>query len=105
MLESKKINNCLLCEREWPLTFHHLIPKTLHKKKWYQKNYTHEEMQEGVDLCEDCHEAIHDFISEKDLGKHYNSLAKLQQHPKVKNFTKWVSKRGGRHKSHRSKSR
>lgn len=33
---------CDLCQREQPLTFHHLIPVCLHKNKWFKKNYTRE---------------------------------------------------------------
>jgi len=41
-------NKCELCGRENVLTFHHLIPVTLHKNKWFKKNYTREEMNTGV---------------------------------------------------------
>jgi len=91
-----------MCSREETcLTFHHLIPRTLHSKKWYQKRYSKEELNRGVDICEDCHEALHDFITEKDLGKEYNTLELLMTHPKVVNFTTWVSKQ----KRRRNKTR
>lgn len=96
-----------MCHREeMHLTFHHLIPRTLHSKKWYQKKYTKEELNHGVDICEDCHEALHDFITEKDLGKRYNTLDLLMTHPKVQKFTAWVSKqRKRRNKTRRAKDR
>jgi len=90
---SKKIGICLMCQRqEIPLTFHHLIPKTLHSKKWYKKNYSQIDLDKGIDICQDCHEAIHDFISEKDLGRDYNSLSLLLTHDKIINFVSWVKK-------------
>lgn len=93
MVECDKIDICSLCSRECVLlTFHHLIPKTLHSKKWYKKNFSIEELNSGVKLCEDCHEAIHDFISEKELGKKFNSIKALKSHPKVKNFITWIKK-------------
>lgn len=90
---SKKIGKCDLCQREEiSLTFHHLIPKTLHSKKWFKKNYTETQLNCGIDVCRDCHEAVHDFISEKNLGKQYNSLKLLLAHEKVANFISWVRK-------------
>lgn len=107
VIQSNNIGTCVLCSREEiALTFHHLIPRTLHSKKWYQKRYTNEELNRGEDLCADCHEAIHDFITEKDLGKSYNTLELLKEHPKVAKFAKWIGKqRKARIKSKRSKGR
>jgi len=107
VIQSSNIGTCALCEREEiPLTFHHLIPRTLHSKKWYKKHYTEEELNVGEDLCADCHEAIHDFIPEKTLGKSFNTLALLKEHPKVANFARWVAKqKKARIKSKRAKVR
>jgi len=107
MATSNNIGICKLCSREdILLTFHHLIPRTLHKKKWYQKHHTVEELNQGEELCADCHEAIHDFITEKDLGKSYNTLGLLIEHPKVVKFVGWVRKqKKARIKSKRYKGR
>ena len=96
---------CELCDREVALTFHHLIPRTLHSKKWFKKNFSHEELNLGLMLCRDCHDAIHRFIPEKDLGKTYNTKEKLLAVPKVSDFCKWISTRGGRHKTDLPKGR
>jgi len=87
---------CELCERERDLTFHHLIPKTLHKNKWFKKNFTRKDMARGIDLCRDCHSAIHKFINEKDLGRNYNTKSLLMEHEKVRGFVKWVSTRNSK---------
>jgi len=85
---------CVLCEREHLLTFHHLIPKTLHKNKWFKKNFTKEQMNEGIDICkDDCHKQIHILISEKELGKSYNTVQKLLNHKEVKKYIKWLKER------------
>lgn len=85
--------NCNFCGRMKELTFHHYIPKTLHKNKLFVKLYDKKFMQtHGVDLCDDCHSAIHDFFTEKDLGKNYNSKEKLFATEKIRNFIKWVKK-------------
>ncbi len=81
---------CELCQCEEVYNEHHLIPTTLHSNKWFKKRYTREDMQRRIRLCKSCHSAIHDLIpSEKELGKHYNTLETLLSHPKVANYVKW----------------
>jgi len=85
---------CEMCERERELTFHHLIPKTCHSSKWFKKNFTKEDMtSRGINVCRDCHIAIHKFIPEKELGRIFNTQEKLMENDQVKNFVEWVSKR------------
>jgi hypothetical protein len=85
---------CELCEREHLLTFHHLIPKSQHKNKWFKKNFTKEQMNQGIDICkDDCHKQIHILISEKELGKNYNTVQKLLSHKEVKKYIKWLKDR------------
>jgi len=93
-----------MCERARDLTFHHLIPQTCHKNKWFKKNFTREQMNEGVHICQDCHSAIHKFIpSEKQLGRVYNIIEKLMLHVDLANYVTWLSKqrRPGRFKVRR----
>jgi hypothetical protein len=87
------MNNCGFCERLKELTFHHYIPKILHRNKLFRKLYKIEFMQtHGIDLCNDCHRAIHHFFTEKELGKYYNDKKKLLSSEKFMNFIKWVKK-------------
>lgn len=95
MTEEEEDNRCALCERVVARTTrHHLIPVTLHKNKWFRKNFTREEMHTVVPLCRDCHRTVHKFISHKGLGREYNTIEKLLEHPKLGKFVEWVSKRG-----------
>ena len=83
-----------MCGREMPLTFHHYIPRTLHANKWFRKNFTREQMAEGIDVCRDCHSAIHKYIPrEKELGREYNTREKLLAHEELGTFVQWLSKR------------
>lgn len=87
---------CELCGRERELTFHHFIPKCLHKNKWFKKNFTKEEMSKGINICKhDCHPQIHRFISEKELGRYWNTLKLLLSHPEVLKYVNWVKKQQG----------
>lgn len=84
-----------MCGREQPLTFHHFICRTVHRNKWFRKRYTREQMQEGVDICRDCHSAVHRFIpDEKVMARQYNTLEKLLEHPQVAGYVEWVRDRG-----------
>lgn len=86
-------SNCGFCDRVKELSFHHYIPKTLHKNKWFIKNFDKFYMRtHGVDLCKQCHKNIHVFFTEKELGKYYNTKDKLLATDKVKNFLKWIKK-------------
>lgn len=82
---------CELCKREKDLTFHHLIPVCLHSNKWFKKNFTKEEMEKGIYICEiDCHPEIHRLIPEKEMGRYYNTKQDLLNHSKVKKYINWI---------------
>lgn len=85
---------CKLCERQVTRTTrHHLIPRTVHKNKWFRKNFEKHQFHQTVDLCKDCHRQIHKFIPEKEMGRSYNSIEKLKTHEQVHNFLKWLTAR------------
>lgn len=85
---------CELCGCANIHNFHHLIPKTNHKNKWFKKNFTWEQMQEGLDICKECHDTIHDLIpDEKKLGKLYNTYDKLMGHEKLRGYVMWRRKK------------
>ena len=74
-------------------TEHHLIPRTCHSNKWFKKRYTRARMNETIDVCRDCHKAIHRLIAdEKDLGRFYNTVDSLLSNPEVAKFVAWVRK-------------
>jgi hypothetical protein len=84
---------CALCQRERPLTFHHLIPRTLHSNKWFKKNFTRDDMQtRGIMVCKQCHKHIHRTYPHKVLGRQLNTLEALRSAPKIKQFVKWAEK-------------
>lgn len=91
-----KPEKCELCERsDQYLNFHHLIPRTLHSNKWFEKRYDKDFMRShGIWICKiDCHKQIHEFITEKEMGLNYNTKEKLLEHPKVKRYVDWIKKR------------
>lgn len=94
-----RVGECELCQRERRLTFHHLIPVTLHKNRWFKNRFTRDEMAQGVLLCVDCHSAVHKFATEKELGRAYSTLDALRAHPDIRRFVRWVSRQHGQRKT------
>jgi len=84
---------CALCDRQTSLTAHHLIPRKLHRRKWFTKNYTRQELQCVVLLCRDCHVGVHKLYDEMKLAKTLNTLEKLRADKAVMKHVQWVSKR------------
>lgn len=88
-----KLIDCELCEREVERTTrHHLIPRTLHKNKWFKKNFEKAQLHETVDLCRDCHKNIHRFITEKIMGREFNTIEKLRGNEAVLKFVQWLNR-------------
>ena len=84
---------CALCGRAQPLTFHHLIPRALHKRPRYKKRYTKEELRTlGIDVCQLCHNGLHDLFTKHELGESYMTKEALLEHPAVQKHVAWVRK-------------
>ena len=86
---------CALCHRvtKTGTTKHHLIPRTCHSNKWFKKQFSREEMLVTIDLCRDCHKALHRLVpDEKEIGRTYNTVARLKDHPKVAKYLAWARK-------------
>ncbi|MDH3718428.1 MAG: hypothetical protein OES79_09945 [Planctomycetota bacterium] len=88
-------DRCRLCGRRPKLgtTGHHLIPRTCHRRKWFRRHFSRERLRQTIDVCRDCHRAIHQLIpDEKELGRRYNTLDQLAAHPGMQRFLVWVKK-------------
>ena len=83
----------LCCRQVLSTTKHHLIPRTVHSNKWFKKNFKKSDFIKTVNLCRDCHKQIHKFIPEKEMGKAFNTIELLKEHPQVEKFLEWLTKR------------
>ena len=83
---------CALCRRETTLTFHHLIPRKMHRRARFRKRYTREELGRGVDLCPRCHKGLHRLHDEMTLGSELNTVDALRADPAVARHVAWVAK-------------
>ncbi len=71
---------CPLCERPIPdaqRDAHHLVPKS---KGGKHTTYLHRI----------CHRQIHEWLTETELARHYNTVDDLLAHPGIQAFVKWV---------------
>ena len=74
---------CPICGRPIPASQqdeHHLIPKS--KKGKITKT-----------LHRACHRQIHALFTENELAKQYSSPEALLEHPEMKKFADWISKK------------
>ena len=86
---------CELCKSADAHNFHHFIPRTVHSNKWFKKRFTRAGMAAGIEVCRQCHRAIHHLIpDEKELARRYNTIGKLLDHPKLTKYVEWKRARG-----------
>ncbi|MFT7633933.1 MAG: hypothetical protein ACI87E_004992 [Mariniblastus sp.] len=86
---------CVFCNRVMKngTTEHHLIPRTCHRNRWFQKRFTRIQMRQTVAACRDCHSAIHRFVPrEKDLGRSFNTIELLMGYEEFSKFVDWISR-------------
>ena len=83
---------CALCEREVALTFHHLIPRKVHRRTRFRRQYSRETLNEGVMLCRLCHRGVHRLYDEMTLATRLNTLDALQLDEAVQRHVVWVRK-------------
>ena len=85
---------CELCGRLQPLTWHHLIPRAVHRRGRYQRRYEKQEMRgRGILICRLCHDGIHDlFPDEKQLAEHFNTKELLLADARLRKHIAWVRK-------------
>ena len=86
------LGRCELCGRQQPLTFHHLIPRKVHRRPRFRKHYSREQLNQGIELCRLCHRAVHRLYSEMELAQRLNSLAALRADPAVARHLAWAAR-------------
>lgn len=88
-----RVGVCPFCGRECGLTFHHLIPRKLHRRKAFRRRYTREALNQGVHICRDCHDGIHDFYDEMTLARCFPDIRALRSDPALARHFRWVAKK------------
>ena len=83
---------CALCARVTRLTFHHLIPRKMHRRPRFRKRHSREELNAGVDLCPRCHRGVHRLHDEMTLASSLNTLEALREDEAVARHVAWVAR-------------
>jgi hypothetical protein len=87
-----KAGECPLCRRSTALTFHHLIPKKMHRRRFFQKTYKRQQLAAGVYICRLCHNGVHQIFDEMTLAKCFNTLENLLQNEALQKHCQWVAR-------------
>ncbi|MBT8115304.1 MAG: hypothetical protein KJP04_07980 [Arenicella sp.] len=69
MSTRSKHGHCPLCQRLTHLTFHHFVPRKVHRRAHFKKHFTKDQLNQGVAVCRQCHSGIHRFYDEMHLAK------------------------------------
>ncbi|KXN68992.1 hypothetical protein CONCODRAFT_79537 [Conidiobolus coronatus NRRL 28638] len=92
-VEEEDKGSCELCEREMPLTFHHLIPRETHSHLAKKGTFTKDDMRtRGTNICRPCHTHLHRTYDNLELAINYNTVEKLLESEKVCKFIEYISK-------------
>lgn len=87
-----KHGRCALCERLTSLTFHHLIPRKMHRRPRFRKRYSRERLNDGIDVCSRCHTGLHRLHDEMTLASALNTLDALRSDAAVARHVEWVAR-------------
>jgi hypothetical protein len=74
------------------LTFHHLIPRKLHRRPRFRKQYERERLAQGIYVCRECHNAIHTTYTEMELAQGLASPEALLADPVLSRHFAWLSR-------------
>ncbi|KAM0322449.1 hypothetical protein ACHAQA_009516 [Verticillium albo-atrum] len=86
-------DGCELCGRDWiPLTYHHLIPRFVHKKAVRRGWHPPEDLDNVAWLCRLCHSFVHRFAGHEELARHYYTVELLLAEDDVSKFAKYASR-------------
>jgi len=88
-----RTDECEICERSRvKLTYHHLIPKSVHakalKKKWHPESM----LNSVAWLCRSCHSAVHHVASNEDLARFFYTVDLLLERDDLQKWKKYASK-------------
>ena len=89
---SLRRGQCPCCRREVALTFHHLIPRKMHRRPFFKKNYSRQQLSQGIYVCRLCHDGIHERFDELTLARRFADPAVLLQESSLQRHFKWVAR-------------
>ncbi|KAF8063590.1 hypothetical protein FPV67DRAFT_253339 [Lyophyllum atratum] len=89
---STRTTECEICEREVPLTYHHLVPRSTHTKALKKKWHTEAMLNSVAWLCRPCHSAVHHVASNEELAREYYTVDLLLQREDILKWRNYAAK-------------
>ena len=83
---------CPFCQREVALTFHHLIPRKVHRRPRFKRRFTRDELRRGISICRLCHDGIHQRYDEMRLALEFSTVEALQRDASLARHFAWVAR-------------
>ncbi len=88
----RREDSCPFCSRRVPLTFHHLIPKKMHRRPRFARSYDKETLNLGIYICRDCHKGVHAAYDEMQLATRFSSPEALLGDAGLQRHFRWVAR-------------
>ncbi|TFK59697.1 hypothetical protein BDN72DRAFT_780386 [Pluteus cervinus] len=89
---STRTAECEICEREVPLTYHHLIPRSTHtkvlKKGWHPES----QINSVAWLCRPCHSYVHHVTNNEDLAINFYTVELLLGREDIQKWKGYAAK-------------
>ncbi|CAN0389338.1 unnamed protein product, partial [Ectocarpus sp. 13 AM-2016] len=82
---------CSLCERLMPLTRHHVMPKSTHKR-YRKKGYSDAVLNRTIAICRPCHSAVHRAHDALTLAERFTTVEELLADETIGRFVAWARK-------------
>ena len=83
---------CELCQQVRDLTFHHLIPRKLHRRNSFRKRFDKDSLSQGIYICRICHNGLHKTYDELSLAKRFSSKSAILSDEKLSKHIEWSAK-------------
>ncbi|GGW90572.1 hypothetical protein GCM10007391_26010 [Alteromonas halophila] len=64
----------------------------MHRRAYFRKNYSRQELSQGIYICRQCHDGIHRFYTAMELAKHLNTLDRLLADDSLAAHFAWVAR-------------
>ncbi|KZW00266.1 hypothetical protein EXIGLDRAFT_639669 [Exidia glandulosa HHB12029] len=87
-----RLAECEICEREIPLTYHHLIPRSVHNKVLKRGWHPQERLNAVAWLCRYCHSTVHRLASNEDLARYFYTVDLLLAREDIQRWRAWAGR-------------
>ncbi|KAL0947915.1 hypothetical protein HGRIS_010549 [Hohenbuehelia grisea] len=89
---STRTRECEICEREVPLTYHHLIPRATHAKVLKRKLHPEHQLNSVAWICRPCHNVVHHVASNDELAQSFYTVDLLLEREDVQKWRRYAAK-------------